>query len=238
MKLQLKKKIKNPTIIQGFPGFGLVGTIATEYLVEHLDCELIARYWFEELPATIAIHAGKMVDPIGIFYNKKYNLIIVHAILTTANIEWKIADLIEDLAKQTSAKEIICLEGVGSAGQAKDDKQPKKTFFFTTSATQEKKISKFATKLNEGIVVGATSALLLKSNKTITSFFADTKSNLPDSKAAASLITTLDTYLGLKVDPKPLLETAKKFEEKLKGILEQSSKAHEDVKEQQMSYFG
>ena len=106
MKLQLTKKVKNPTIIQGFPGFGLVGTIATEYLVEHLNCELIGRYWFDELPATIAIHAGKIVDPIGIFYNKKFNIVIIHAILTTNNIEWKIAELIEDLAKQTSAKEI------------------------------------------------------------------------------------------------------------------------------------
>lgn len=238
MKLQLKKKVKNPTIIQGFPGFGLVGTIATEYLVEHLNCELIGRYWFDELPATIAIHAGKIVDPIGIFYNKKFNIVIIHAILTTNNIEWKIAELIEDLAKQTSAKEIICLEGVGSTGQLKDDKQPIKTFYFTTDAKKEKKIEKFAKKLNEGIIVGATSALILKSSKPVTSFFADTKSNLPDSKAAASLITVLDTYLGLKVDPKPLLETAKKFEEKLKGILEQSNKAQEDVKDKQMSYFG
>ncbi|MBT4541304.1 proteasome assembly chaperone family protein [Candidatus Woesearchaeota archaeon] len=238
MKLQLKKKVKNPTIIQGFPGFGLVGTIATEYLVEHLDCEQIGRYWFDELPATIAIHAGKVVDPIGIFYNKKYNLLIIHAILTTANIEWKIADLIEDLAKQTSAKEIICLEGVGSAGQLKDGKEEGNIFYFTTNKKRETVIKKFAKKLNEGIIVGATSALMLKTNKPITAFFADTKSNLPDSKAAASLITGLDKYLGLKVDAKPLIETAKKFEEKLKGILEQSSKAQDDVKTKQMSYFG
>ena len=107
MKLILKKKVKNPIIITGFPGFGLVGTIATEYLLEHLDCEQISRFWFENMPATIAIHGGKVVDPVGIFYNKKYNLIIVHSILTTQNIEWAVADLIEDLAKQTNAKEII-----------------------------------------------------------------------------------------------------------------------------------
>ncbi|MFH1438969.1 MAG: PAC2 family protein [Candidatus Woesearchaeota archaeon] len=235
MKLKLKKKVSNPTIIEGFPGFGLVGTIATEYLLEHLDCELIGKYWFEELPATIAIHAGEVVHPIGIFYNKKYNLVIVHAILTTANIEWKVADLIEYIADQTKAKEIICLEGVGSTGMETDEP---KTFYFTTDPKKEKVIAKFSDKLKEGIIVGGTSALLLKSSRPITTFFADTHSSLPDSKAAAKLIEILDKYLGLKIDPKPLLETAKRFEDKLKGILEQGGKAQEDMKKKQMSYVG
>ena len=112
--LKLSKKLKNVTIIQGFPGFGLVGTIATEYLIEHLQCELLGNYWFEELPATITIHGGKLTHPIGIFYNKKYNIVIIHSILSTAGIEWKVADLIETVAQQTKAKEIISLEGVSS----------------------------------------------------------------------------------------------------------------------------
>ncbi len=234
VKIQLKKKVQNPIIIQGFPGFGLVGTIATEYLVEHLECEQIGKFWFEELPATIAIHAGKVVDPIGIFYNKKYNIILVHAILTTNTIEWKVADLVEDLANQTNAKEIICLEGVGSTG---DVEQPK-VFFYTNDIKKEKKLLEFSERLSEGIIVGSTSALLLKTSHSLTSFFADTHSNLPDSKAAAKLIETMDKYLSLDIDPKPLLDTARRFEEKLKNILEKSSKAQEDVKEKQMSYFG
>ena len=233
-KIQLKKKVQNHIIIQGFPGFGLVGTIATEYLVEHLECEQIGKFWFEELPATIAIHAGKVVDPIGLFYNKKYNILLVHAILTTNTIEWKVADLIEDLANQTNAKEIICLEGVGSTGETEEPK----VFFHTNDTKNEKKLLEFSERLTEGIIVGSTSALLLKTNHSLTSFFADTHSNLPDSKAAAKLIETLDKYLSLNIDPKPLLDTARRFEEKLKNIIEKSSKAQEDVKDKQMSYFG
>ena len=36
MKIELSTKPKSPTIIGGFPGFGLVGMIATEYLINHL----------------------------------------------------------------------------------------------------------------------------------------------------------------------------------------------------------
>ena len=122
MKLTLKKKPKNPLIIEGFPGFGLIGTIATEYLIDHLDCELIGRYWFEDLPATIAIHQEKIVNPIGIFYNKKNNIVIIHSISGSTGIEWKAADFILKIAKELNAKEIISLEGVGSPTMANESK--------------------------------------------------------------------------------------------------------------------
>ena len=47
----LKKIKKNPTVIEGFPGFGLIGSIATEYLVQHLSCEKLDNHYFDELPA-------------------------------------------------------------------------------------------------------------------------------------------------------------------------------------------
>ena len=37
MELILSKKPKGVTIVEGFPGFGLIGTIATEFLIEHLE---------------------------------------------------------------------------------------------------------------------------------------------------------------------------------------------------------
>jgi len=55
IKLNLTKNPKGVTIIEGFPGFGLVGTIATGFLIEHLKCEKIGTYFFETPPATIML---------------------------------------------------------------------------------------------------------------------------------------------------------------------------------------
>ena len=41
MHLNLEKRPAGPKIIVGFPGFGLVGTIATKFLLEHLDTDHI-----------------------------------------------------------------------------------------------------------------------------------------------------------------------------------------------------
>ena len=114
MKLILTKKPKNVTIIEGFPGFGLISTIATEFLMDHLDTEKIGIIEIDEIPAMVAIHQSKVIEPISLHYNKQHNLVLVHAINIGKNLGWKLADVILDLAKELQAKEIISLEGVGS----------------------------------------------------------------------------------------------------------------------------
>ena len=114
MRLILSKKPKNVTIVEGFPGFGLIGTIATEFLMEHLQTEKIGIIEMDEIPAMIAIHQNKVIEPISIHYNKQFNLVLIHAINIGKNMGWKLAEVITQLANELTAKEIISLEGVGS----------------------------------------------------------------------------------------------------------------------------
>lgn len=233
INIELTKKPKSPLIIQGFPGFGLVGTIATEFLINHLETEIIGKFWFEEMPAAVAIHKGKLVPPIEVHYNKKNNLLIVHALAAPVGIEWKMSDLIMKLADELKSKEIISLEGIGA------ESDTNKTYYYSTKTSNLTKLKSVAEPINESIILGVTGALLLKEKDVpISAFFVETASNFPDSKAAAKMITLLDKYLGLNVDPKPLLKTAKDFEEKLKGILNQSKKALDESKEKRQDYFG
>ena len=235
MKLVLKKKPRGAKIIEGFPGFGLIGTIATEYIVNHLECELIGRFWFDELPATAAIHEEKIVNPIGVYYNKKNHLVIIHSISAAAGIEWKAADLVLNIARQIGCKEIISLEGVASPLMMGESR----VFYHTNRETKKKLIEKCGIDvLKEGIIMGITSALMLKSDLPITCLFAETHSNLPDSKASAKIIKILDKYLGLDVDPKPLLKQAESFEKKLKALMEQSMDAKKLKEKKSLSYVG
>ena len=112
LKLELWKKPKNVTIIEGFPGFGLVGPITTEFLIDHLKTEQIGRFVYNDLPATIAIHQGKVVDPMAVHYSKKHNLVIFHTILNVKGMEWAVAEELGKAAKDLNAKEILSLEGV------------------------------------------------------------------------------------------------------------------------------
>lgn len=235
MKLVLTKKPKNVTIIEGFPGFGLIGTIATEFLMEHLETEKIGIVEMDEIPAMIAIHQNKVIEPISIHYNKEYNMVLIHAINIGKDLGWKVADIVAELAKQLTAKEIISLEGVGSPNP-----DAGRVFFYATEDGKvSKKLSGIAAPLSEGIIVGVTGALLARSiNIPIVALFAEAKSTMPDSKAAAEIIKVLDVYAGLKVDPKPLLKQAEMFEKKLQGILQKGQEAEEIQEDKKLSYVG
>lgn len=230
MNINLYTKIKpNATIICGFPGYGLIGTITTEFLIEHLNAIEVGVFHYEEIPPTIAVHQGKLVKPMAIYYSKKYNIIIVHVIIPPKGIEWKIADAITKLFKDIKAKEIINIEGVSSPNK---QKQPE--FYYLGNH----KLADYGLKpLKESIILGVIAGLLLRSNN-VNAIFASTTSKLPDSKASAKTIEIIDKYLKLDVDYKPLLKQAEIFETKLKKILERSNNALEKVKNKEMNYVG
>lgn len=232
MKLILNKKPKNPIIIEGFPGMGFVGTIATEFLIEHTGAEKIGTIKSEDSMPITAIHNSKLVDPLGIFYSSKYNIMILHSLNPVTNIEWKIAEILEQLVKQVGAKEIISLEGVASPTETSN--------IFYYSRKNNKKFEKLNFKpLSNGIVLGVTAAVLLNDNMPTSCLFVETHSALPDSRGAAKLIEALDNYLNLKVDYKPLLAKAEGFEKKIKGLAELSKQATtEKDKKEQLNYFG
>ncbi|MEM4397072.1 MAG: PAC2 family protein [Candidatus Woesearchaeota archaeon] len=235
MEIQISKKITKPKIIQGFPGFGLIGTIATEFLIEHLNAEKIGSFIYDEIPPTVAIHKEKLVDPMGIFYDKEYNLVILHTILNSNGLEWKISEKILKMVDDLNATEIISLEGVSSPSVTESEK----VFFFTEDEKTKNKLKELGLEpLKESIIVGVSGALMLRSKVPLTCFFAETKSQIPDSKAASNIIKALDDYLGLKVDYQPLLKQAEEFENKFKTILKQSSTTMKERDKKQMSYFG
>lgn len=236
MEIKLWKRPKNCVIIEGFPGFGLVGTIASEFLIERLKAEQIGKILFEDMPAIVAIHESKVVEPLGIFFSQKHNIVILHAITSAIHYEWEIAEIIGKLASELDAKEIISLEGVGSAEESEDTR----VFYYANNDKNAKMFEKAGIEaLKEGIIIGVTGSILLRVEKTpVSCIFAETHSNLPDSKAAAKLIETLDKYLKMDIDPKPLLQQAQQFEEKLKLILQKSQEAQEISDKKRLSYFG
>ena len=231
MKLVLSTKPKKPIILCGFPGFGFVGTITTEFLISHLSAKSIGYFSSSELSPIAAIHQGKIIQPIEIYYDKKTNIVIVHALTQVNGKEWDIASAIEELSSQLNAKEVICLEGIGNPNLTQGEP---KSFIFSNKDRKSKLV-----KLTEGIVMGVTGALVLKSNiLPITCIFAETSSATPDSRASAKIIESLDNYLGLKIPYEPLLKKAQQFEGKIKGIVDKTKKIKEQQEEKETYYMG
>lgn len=226
MKINLEKKPDAPSIILGFPGIGLIGPIVTEFLIDHMKTSRIGVFEYDELPPTVAIHKNAVVHPMGLHYSSAHNALILYTILNVRGQEWKIADEIVSLAKETNAKEIICIDGANTVGTEEEQ-------LFAYNSEQMEKLG--ARKLSESVITGVTGALLL-SELPVSCIFAATHSQMPDSKAAAEVVKLLDAYLELDVDHHPLLKQAEAFEEKLKSVIEQSKMTEQD--QHRMDYLG
>ena len=114
MELILHEKPKRPTIIEGFPGVGYVGTITVEYMINHLDAKPIGLIFDENIPPVAMLYKDQTRRLMEIYYAKKENIVFIHAITGIKGMEWDVADTILELAKTLNAKEIISLEGVVS----------------------------------------------------------------------------------------------------------------------------
>jgi len=229
----LDKKPKKPIIIGGFPSYGLVGTITTDFLIKHLNAKPIGRIKSDKLMPVVALHEAKIINPLGIFYDEKSNIVIVHALSMLNGLEWKLAESMVNLCKQLNAKELILIEGVAS-----NDPNLNTYYYSNKNANKFNKIK--VKELKDGIIMGVTGVLLIEAKDIpVSCIFAESHVSFADSEAAAKIIEVLDKYLGLRVDFKPLLETAKKFEGKLKLLMKKMQKpAMGKEQKEELSYLG
>ena len=71
-----KYDLKSPYFIEGFPGIGLVGTMASSYLVEKLGMEPFGHIVSEKFSPIASIHNGRPLHPTRMYKSKKYNLVV------------------------------------------------------------------------------------------------------------------------------------------------------------------
>ncbi len=232
--LKLDKTPNKPTVIEGFPGVGLVASIVTEYLIEHLNAKLIGKIILENMPPIVAIHNREIVQPFGIFYSENKNILLIHGLTMAKGFEWDLSDNIIELCNKTNTQHMISIEGVPARTQSP------KTYFYTTSKKYKKNLEELGAKpLENGIVLGVTSSLLIKNEKVPqTCLFVETHMGLPDSKSAALIVKDLNKILELNVDVKPLINKAQEFEKKLKKILSSAKNASDVKRQKEMNYVG
>jgi uncharacterized protein len=229
MQVQLTEKPHGVTIVQGFPGFGMVGSIATEFLIGHSAFKQIGSFIFDEVQPLIAIHGGKLVPPAAIYYCEAVNLVVLSFMIKGKNHEWKFANAIQELADTLSAKEIITIEGVTGL----DEKHP--LTFYSTQEVKHPLSEKGYEVMQESIIMGVSAALLVQDGRPITAIFANSNPQIPDSNAAAEVIKALDAYLNLDIDYEPLHEQASEFEGKLKAMFAKSEQAINDKSQDYVS---
>ena len=113
IKLIKKINLKNYTLLEGFPGVALIGTIATGYLAEKKESELIGYVISDKFPPMASIHKGAPMFPARLYANKKKKICMLFSeFVVPASTVYDLADEIIRFAKKNKMKKIIALAGM------------------------------------------------------------------------------------------------------------------------------
>lgn len=215
-------KLKNPILIEGFQGTGLVGTLAAQYIAKKLGMKQVGYMESDELPPLALMVDGEIKFPLRLFASQKHNLLMVESELPIApKFAFELADEIVKWAKKNKVSRIIALEGVGGHTMGVD-----KIYGVGTNDDIEKELRTDGINiLKNGIIIGVSASLMLKckmENIPAECLMAEAMGALPDGNAAALIIDYLSKKYGWGIDTKPLRDEADKFESEMKKIIEKA----------------
>ena len=211
------------TMIIGLPDVGLVGLIATSYLITELNLEEIAYMDSDLLPPVVVLHKGLPHAPLRIYGNK--NLIaVISELAVPAPAIYTIVREIVDWGKSKKIKRIISMGGIPVENR-QSIKEPK---VFAAASNQEllDTVSKKGLNLmNEGYIVGAQALSMRYSvSKKIPAIaiLAQSFYNYPDPEAAALALKELSKISEIKVDVSKLLEKGEEIRLKARDIMKRT----------------
>jgi len=200
--------LRNPVLIEGLPGLGLVGRIAIRHLVRQLKAERLAYLYSPHFPYFVLVSKKGNVRLLrGTFYywkdkNGKSDLMFFTSDSQAQTIEgqYEISDNILDFAKKHDVNLVVTMGGYRM--EAKDE--PKVIAAATNSELLDKAVhAKAVLSPIESPIVGTAGLILgLSRFKKVDAvcLLGETRGYLPDPKAARSVLEVLGKILNLDVD--------------------------------------
>ena len=215
-----KCSLNGYTLIEGFPGMGLVGTIAAKYIVD-ADSDIF-------MPV-IRIHDGMPVRPCRIYAcrERKIAVLISEQVISrqfTHMVAKKTAQWIDG----KGICELISLSGV----QASSNSERETIYAIASNESSKGLIKKYGlSEIGEGITTGITALILLElrnSKAKAISILANVQL-AADYKASAEVIRKLNEMLGLNLNVEPLLQEARETEKQLIAQLQKLRDTKDDT---------
>ncbi len=231
----ISKPLSGPetTILIGFPGSGLVGSIALQYLVEQMEFEHIGNVTSKYFPPLAMMTKGVINVPVR-FYEKDSLMVIVADIPIHPMICYEVANGLIDWITQFGVREVLTIAGIIT------NEVEKRVFGVTTSEENLSMIEDRTVILPMGSISGIAGSLLTECKVRdipAVGLLGETV-NTPDPRAAAATLSVINDMYDLNVDIEPLLEQASEIEAAMQKMAEQVEKTEQMPKKEQLPMYG
>lgn len=223
-----KKIPKNAIVIEGFPSKGFVSTIAARYMIDELGMKVIGCIESDKLRSVAVIHDSTPMRPIRIYSDGEIIVIFSEVMIPVPYVQ-EFSEALTSWLKEIKPSKVVLLAGISGR---ETDKEHDILGIANTSELNKKLEKMDVTKIEEGMLTGISSELLLycmENNIPSVSLMAETE-RTPDPMASASMIEILDKLLELGIDTKRLIDEGKKIEETFNEVTEQFKRGKEGYK--------
>ena len=240
MKIQ-----EGATIILGFAGAGLIGTIITNTLVEQItDVKEIGFVTSNLLPPISVFYQGVLKNPFRVYYSAQHNLII-----GVVEVPFQIPSAYNDLAKticnwasseDVKAHEILVFQGYHKHGLIDD--------FPVHYASEADMVETFEKidleKFEKGIISGPEATIINEAltNKLKVAALFTPVYQIPTPEGAAAILEVLNSLYNFNIDISKLIEQGKEIKVKMLELADKSQEFQrqqipEDGKERYTQYY-
>ena len=217
--------LENPIIVEGFPGIGLVGNIASQHLIDELEMEYIGSVESKYFPPIAVLFNGIINMPVRIYESKKHNILtVISDIPIHPTISYEVSKVLMDWAQSVNVKEIVSIAGIATMSSEE------KVFGAATNDDMLNRIKDHVEIFQVGTISGISGSVMTECfmrNVPAISLLGETNSPNPDPRAAASVIKVLNIIYDLPIDTDNLMEQAEQIEIELQKLAEQVKTSEE-----------
>jgi len=237
----VEKKVinfKDPVVIIGFPDVGLVGSIATDYIVDKLNLEEIAYIKSELLPSIVVIENKKIQNLIQI-YGREDIIVITSRVPLPAEIFNDLTNVIVDYVISKNSKIVFIITGLPNKKRIEMKKDDIVTYVIPTGngINMLKNKGNNLQLFDEGIIIGPSAEFIrafFERNFDSICLLPDCFFNFPDVEASVVVIENLNKIVNLNVDTKSLLEKAEEIRLNVRELMRITKEKMEKFKEKEV----
>ncbi|VVB96397.1 PAC2 family protein [uncultured archaeon] len=212
-------KSKNPLVIVGFPGIGLVGNIACQHIIEELDMTYMGSIDSRYFPPLAVLFNGIVYLPVRIYEAPEKELIIVISDIPIHPMaSYDISKVLADWMQSIHARNIVSIAGIATTTGER------RVFGGATSHELLEKIKDKTEIFSVGTISGIAGSIMTEcylQGMPAVILLGETPGPNPDPKAAVEVLNVLNNIFGLSIDTAKLSGQAEQIELELSKLAEQ-----------------
>ncbi|RMF32471.1 MAG: proteasome assembly chaperone family protein [Candidatus Nitrosothermus koennekii] len=222
MIINATTKSREPYAIIGLPDVGLVGSIATAYMIEELKMREIGYMDADIYHPLIIVKNGEIKRPIRLY--EKDNIIAVTSDMpVTPAIAVDFAKVLINWLKDLKPRLIINVTGIPVQNRISIEK-PEVLALQTNYTNKINNVRAF----NDGFIMGTYASIIKEcynNNLPSLTLLAQTYLNFPDPAAAMSVLNVINELLKININLKRLEEEAEIIKLKTRELMKQTESA-------------